>query len=47
MVPGGNHNNSMNLGRQAYSQAIQALLKAKAPAVHAGNEPAAAAKQAG
>jgi fermentation-respiration switch protein FrsA (DUF1100 family) len=47
MVPGGNHNNSMNLGRQAYSQAIQALLKAKAPAVHAGNEPAAVAKQAG
>jgi fermentation-respiration switch protein FrsA (DUF1100 family) len=35
MVPGGNHNNSMNLGRQAYAQAIQALLKADAPKVHA------------
>lgn len=28
LVPGGTHNNSMRLGRQAYSQAIQALLKA-------------------
>ncbi|SHM91368.1 hypothetical protein SAMN05216593_104302 [Pseudomonas asturiensis] len=27
LVPGGTHNNSMRLGRQAYSQAIQALLK--------------------
>ncbi|HEY0286792.1 MAG TPA: alpha/beta hydrolase [Pseudomonas sp.] len=35
MVPGGNHNNSMNMGRQAYSQAIQALLNANAPKVHA------------
>ncbi len=35
MVPGGNHNNSMNLGRQAYAQAIQALLNANTPKVHA------------
>ncbi|GFM69245.1 alpha/beta hydrolase [Pseudomonas capsici] len=28
LVPGGTHNNSMRLGRQAYSQAIQTLLKA-------------------
>jgi alpha-beta hydrolase superfamily lysophospholipase len=27
LVPGGTHNNSMRLGRQAYSQAIQALFK--------------------
>ncbi|QHF05762.1 alpha/beta fold hydrolase [Pseudomonas asturiensis] len=27
LVPGGTHNNSMRLGRQAYSQAIQTLLK--------------------
>ncbi len=46
MVPGGNHNNSMNLGGQAYSQAIQALLNAKTPAVHAINA-AASARQAG
>jgi uncharacterized protein len=44
MVPGGNHNNSMNLGRQAYAQAIQALLAAK---VHAANTPAATPKQPG
>ena len=37
LVPGGNHNNSMNLGRQAYSQAIKVLLDAKAPPVHALN----------
>ena len=37
LVPGGNHNNSMNLGRQAYSQAIKALLDAKAPSAHALN----------
>jgi len=35
LVPGGTHNNSMALGRQAYSQAIDALLKAATPAVHA------------
>ena len=27
LVPGGTHNNSMRLGRQAYSQAIQTLFK--------------------
>ncbi|MDU8360328.1 alpha/beta hydrolase [Pseudomonas syringae group sp. J309-1] len=30
LVPGGTHNNSMRVGRQAYSQAIQALLKSSA-----------------
>ncbi|WP_268800573.1 alpha/beta hydrolase [Pseudomonas huanghezhanensis] len=40
MVPGGNHNNSMNLGRQAYGQAIQALLNADAPKAHAASEQA-------
>lgn len=47
MVPGGNHNNSMNLGRQAYGRAIQTLLNEKAPAVHAINEKPAGAKQSG
>jgi fermentation-respiration switch protein FrsA (DUF1100 family) len=47
MVPGGNHNNSMNLGRQAYGQAIQTLLNEQAPPVHASNDSAAPAKQAG
>jgi len=47
MVPGGNHNNSMNLGRQAYSQAIQNLLSEKPPAVHASNASAALLKQPG
>ena len=47
MVPGGNHNNSMNIGRQAYSQAIQALLKEQAPAVHAANATADPVKQPG
>lgn len=35
LVPGGTHNNSMNLGREAYSQAIQALLKSGSPSVNA------------
>ncbi len=35
LVPGGNHNNSMSLGKQAYSKAIDALLKSSAPAAHA------------
>jgi fermentation-respiration switch protein FrsA (DUF1100 family) len=36
LVPGGTHNNSMSLGRQAYGQAIQALLKSGvAPATQA------------
>jgi fermentation-respiration switch protein FrsA (DUF1100 family) len=47
MVPGGNHNNSMNLGRQAYSRAIQALLNEQAPPVHAVNQVQAGARQAG
>jgi len=47
MVPGANHNNSMNLGRQAYSQAIQTLLNEKAPPVHAVNDAPADIKQAG
>ncbi|WP_201002847.1 alpha/beta hydrolase [Pseudomonas cichorii] len=38
LVPGGTHNNSMRLGRQAYSQAIQALLKATASPEHAKKE---------
>ncbi|PHX43800.1 hypothetical protein AO263_18975 [Pseudomonas sp. NZIPFR-PS5] len=47
MVPGGNHNNSMNLGREAYSQAIQNLLREKPPTVHASNASAALLKQPG
>ena len=47
MVPGGNHNNSMNLGRQAYNQAIQALLNAKMPDAHATNDAAVSTKQSG
>jgi alpha-beta hydrolase superfamily lysophospholipase len=47
MVPGGNHNNSMNLGRQAYAQAIQALLKADAPKVHATTDRESASGAAG
>jgi fermentation-respiration switch protein FrsA (DUF1100 family) len=35
LVPGGTHNNSMSLGRDAYSQAIKALLKSDNTAVHA------------
>ncbi|MDB6145294.1 MAG: bem46 protein [Pseudomonas sp.] len=35
LVPGGTHNNSMALGREAYSQAIKTLMKAGTPAVHA------------
>ena len=35
LVPGGNHNNSMNLGKQAYTQAIQALLESRVPSAHA------------
>jgi fermentation-respiration switch protein FrsA (DUF1100 family) len=47
MVPGGNHNNSMNLGRQAYNQAIQALLNARMPDAHATHDAAVSTKQAG
>ena len=47
MVPGGNHNNSMNLGRQAYAQAIQALLNADAPKVNAANNDTARPNPAG
>lgn len=47
MVPGGNHNNSMNLGKQAYTQAIQALLNAKAPVVHAVNDAPVATGRSG
>lgn len=47
MVPGANHNNSMNLGRQAYSQAIQALLNEKAPLVHAANDGSISAGRSG
>jgi fermentation-respiration switch protein FrsA (DUF1100 family) len=47
MVPGGNHNNSMSLGRQAYTQAIQNLLSAKPPAAHASAAEPAPLKQAG
>lgn len=46
LIPGGTHNNSMRLGRQAYSQAIQALLKTPAPRTQA-SQPAARAGQAG
>ncbi|WNW14240.1 alpha/beta hydrolase [Pseudomonas sp. DTU_2021_1001937_2_SI_NGA_ILE_001] len=35
LVPGGTHNNSMRLGRQAYSQALQTLLKTPAPSEQA------------
>jgi len=35
LVPGGNHNNSMSLGKRAYSQAIDALLKSSASSAHA------------
>ncbi|MBX8495880.1 alpha/beta hydrolase [Pseudomonas cichorii] len=38
LVPGGTHNNSMRLGRQAYSQAIQTLLKATASPEQAKKE---------
>ncbi|MFJ3486289.1 alpha/beta hydrolase [Pseudomonas sp. NPDC090202] len=47
MVPGGNHNNSMNLGKQAYAQAIRALLDATPPPVHALNGPVSTGKQSG
>jgi fermentation-respiration switch protein FrsA (DUF1100 family) len=47
MVPGGNHNNSMNLGRQAYNRAIQALLNARMPDAHATNDAAVSTKQSG
>ncbi|WP_456362293.1 alpha/beta hydrolase [Pseudomonas syringae] len=46
LIPGGTHNNSMRLGRQAYSQAIQALLKTPRPAIQA-SKPGARAGQAG
>lgn len=35
LVPGGTHNNSMSLGRDAYAQAIKMLLKSETAAVHA------------
>lgn len=35
LVPGGTHNNSMSLGGEAYSQAIQTLLKSGRTPVHA------------
>ncbi|RRV07572.1 alpha/beta fold hydrolase [Pseudomonas sp. v388] len=35
LVPGGTHNNSMRLGHQAYSQAIQTLLKTPPTVSHA------------
>jgi len=35
LVPGGTHNNSMSLGRQAYSQAIRGLLESGSTAAHA------------
>lgn len=38
LVPGGTHNNSMRLGRQAYSQAIQTLLKTPPAASHASKQ---------
>ncbi|MEX5574318.1 alpha/beta hydrolase [Pseudomonas lijiangensis] len=38
LVPGGTHNNSMRLGRKAYSQAIQTLLKATASPEQAKKE---------
>ncbi|WP_161959190.1 alpha/beta hydrolase [Pseudomonas ovata] len=46
LIPGGTHNNSMRLGRQAYSQAIQALLKTPAPRTQA-SQPKAKGAQAG
>jgi fermentation-respiration switch protein FrsA (DUF1100 family) len=47
MVPGGNHNNSMRLGSRAYAQAIQALLNADAPKVHAASSERVHADSAG
>lgn len=47
MVPGGNHNNSMNLGREAYSRAIQTLLNERAPSVHAINDAPMGSQQSG
>jgi alpha-beta hydrolase superfamily lysophospholipase len=40
LVPGGSHNNSMSLGRQAYGQAIQALFRADQAPTHAAKSPA-------
>ncbi|WP_426114208.1 alpha/beta hydrolase [Pseudomonas sp. DSP3-2-2] len=42
LVPGGSHNNSMSLGRQAYGQAIQALFRASEAPAHAAKSPAGA-----
>ncbi|MET0951314.1 MAG: alpha/beta fold hydrolase [Pseudomonas sp.] len=42
LVPGGSHNNSMSLGRQAYGQAIQALFRASEAPTHAAKSPARA-----
>lgn len=38
LVPGGTHNNSMRLGRDAYSQAIRTLLKTPPKATHANQQ---------
>lgn len=46
LVPGGTHNNSMRLGRQAYGQAIQMLLKNPAALPRVSQKPARS-KQAG
>ncbi|MCD5992838.1 alpha/beta hydrolase [Pseudomonas sp. CDFA 602] len=46
LVPGGTHNNSMRLGRQAYGQAIQMLLKNPAALPRVSQKPAQS-KQAG
>lgn len=46
LVPGASHNNSMRVGRQAYSQAIQALLKSSFAPGQAGAKQSAAQQQA-
>ncbi|MCQ9426775.1 alpha/beta hydrolase [Pseudomonas sp. LJDD11] len=46
LVPGGSHNNSMRLGRQAYSEALQALLRTPTPRTQA-TQPASRPGQAG
>jgi len=46
LVPGGTHNNSMRLGRQAYGQAIQMLLKNPAALPRVSQKPAQS-RQAG
>jgi fermentation-respiration switch protein FrsA (DUF1100 family) len=37
LVPGGTHNNSMRLGRQAYDKAIEALFRSREQSTHAAN----------